>query len=371
MNSWFERKTCATAMLAVLAVSFAAAAAMAHPAAKPLTLVGNGDSSIDPRPPSGYPAYPATSAIEPNSPSQFLQAQYEVPQPGPLYSPQPFPVPQAAPGECPPPGGFDMPPTELAQPACFGTPWTWQVLPDGLMYKNYLASNEEARLGTELYHSKELGWMWDSNLGAHVGVIRYGTQDAAWPEGWQLDVEGVALVRLDGDRSIVDSDFRFGFPLTWREGPWEFKFGYYHISSHLGDIYIENHPGIERINYKREQLVMGLAYRPVPSLRFYGEANWAFAESGGSQPWEFQFGIDYSPAQPSGICGAPFAAINTKLMEDLNYSGNFTVEAGWQWRGQTGHTLRTGLEYFNGYSYERQFYNEWQSFIGAGVWYDF
>ena len=269
----------------------------------PITVLDDGHTAAAPLTHYIGTPYSAAGAIEPNSPSQFLQAQYEVGQPWPSApAAQPLPGQLAGPPcpvAAPPPAGFEPLPTELPQPAAWATPWTWQVLPDGLMYKNYLASNEEARLGTELYHSKELGWTWDSNLGAHVGLIRYGTQDAAWPEGFQLDAEGVALVRLDSDRSIVDSDFRFGFPLTWREGPWEFKFGYYHISSHLGDIYIENHPGIERINYKREQLVMGLAYRPVPSLRFYSEANWAFAEDGGSQPGSSSSASTTAPCSPA------------------------------------------------------------------------
>jgi hypothetical protein len=106
-------------------------------------------------------------------------------------------------------------------------------------------------------------------------------------------------------------------------------------------MYMLSHPDFVRLNYVREQLVLGVAYRPIPDLRFYGEANWAFHVDGGAQPWEFQFGIDYSPSQPNGFWGAPFAAINSKVEEDLNYSGNVTVEAGWQWRGPTGHTFRT------------------------------
>jgi hypothetical protein len=239
------------------------------------------------------------------------------------------------------------------------------------MFKNYLASNEEGRMGSQLYYDKNIGWTWDGSLGGHVGILRYGTQDALWPEGWQFDVDGVALPRLDSTRSIVSTDFRIGFPITYREGSWEFKFGYYHLSSHLGDLYMLSHPDVMRINYVREQLVMGVAYRPILDLRIYGEANWAFHNDGGSQPWEFQFGIDYSPSQPNGIYGAPFAAINSKIEEDLNYSGNVTFEAGWQWRGTTGHTFRTGLQYFDGYSFQRQFYNRYQELIGAGVWYDF
>ena len=361
MIAWYKPRAVAIALLVGISWHMGAAFVRAQPAAMPITDLQGRDTAVMP-----------AGAARPQAASDFLQTQYLAPQPGPALAPaEPLTMAEPVPSIAPPPGGFDAPPAQMPQQAAWTVPWTWQVLPDGLMYKDYLASNEEARLSSSLGHGKQTGWTWDSNLGGHVGILRYGTQDPAWPEGWQLDAEGVALVRLDSGRNLVSSDFRAGFPITRREGPWEFKFGYYHLSSHLGDLYIESHPGIERINYKREQLVFGVAYRPIADLRFYSEASWAFAEDGGSQPWEFQFGIDYSPAQPNGIWGAPFAAINAKIFEDLDYSGNFTAEAGWQWRGSTGHTLRTGVEYFNGYSFQRQFYNDFQSFVGAGVWYDF
>ena len=185
------------------------------------------------------------------------------------------------------------------------------------------------------------------SLGGHVGILRYGTQDSAWPEGWQFDVDGAALPRLDSSRNMVSTDFRIGFPLTAARGRGNSSSAII-ISARTWAICTCDPSQHARLDYVREQLVFGVAYRPICDLRFYGEANWAFAEGGGSQPWEFQFGIDYSPAQPNGFYGAPFAAINTKIEEDLNYSGNVTFEAGWQWRGPTGHTLRTGLEYFDG-----------------------
>ena len=348
----------AALLLSGLGWATLATSAHAQPAAMPITVLDNRDAA--------QPAGPQPGGPRPDVPGQSM------------LGPQPMLAPVGPPsfqepvsGVAPPPGAIALPNPQVPPAAAWVVPWTWQVLPDGLMYKNYLAGNEEGRLGSQLYYNKKIGWTWDASLGGHVGIIRYGTQEAAWPEGWQLDVDGAALPRLDSTRCIVSSDFRAGFPITYRQGSWEFKFGYYHLSSHLGDIYIEDHPGIMRLAYLREQLVFGVAYRPIPDLRFYSEANWAFAEGGGSQPWEFQFGIDYSPAQPSGFCGAPFAAVNSKIEEDLNYSGNVTFEAGWQWRGPTGHTLRTGLEYFDGYSFQRQFYNVYQQFVGAGVWYDF
>lgn len=347
MTSYSERRILGAVLLGWLIATVLATPALAQPAAMPITVLDNRD------------------AAEP------MPGQY-VPQPQRVVAPEPLPpFDDPPPSIAPPAGAIDLPNPQVPQAAVWTVPWTWQVLPDGLMFKNYLASNEEARLGSQLYDDKKIGWTWDTSLGGHVGILRYGTQDPAWPDGWQLDIDGVALPRLDSTRSMVSTDFRAGFPLTWREGPWECKFGYYHLSSHLGDLYMMSHPHVMRVDYVREQLVFGVAYRPIPDLRFYGEANWAFCESGPSQPWEFQFGIDYSPSQPNGIYGAPFAAINSKLEEDLNYSGNITFEAGWQWRGATGHTLRTGLEYFDGMDFQRQFYNQYRQFLGAGVWYDF
>ena len=327
--------------------------AHAQPATMPITVLDNRGATV----------------IESDEP--VLPRQY-VPRPQPVIIPDlPLPFEDPPPTVAPPAGAIALPNPQVPQAAAWTAPWTWQVLPDGLMFKNYLASNEEGRIGGQLYYDKKLGWTLDGSLGGHAGLLRYGSQDPAWPEGWQLDVDGVALPRLDSTLSMVSTDFRIGVPLTWREGPWECKFGYYHLSSHLGDMYMMSHPDVIRLNYVRQQLVFGVAYRPIPDLRFYGEANWAYHADGGSLPWEFQFGIDYSPSQPNGLYGAPFAAINWKIEEDLNYSGNLTFEAGWQWRGLTGHTLRTGLQYFDGMDFQRQFYNCYVQFIGAGVWYDF
>ena len=360
MASCSRRGIAGTLLLGWLGWTVLATPAHAQPEAMPITVLDNRDAAVI-----------QVSATEPVMARQYMPGQY-VPRPQPMVTPGPpqafdEPVPTIA----PPAGTVALPNSQVPQMVVWTEPWTWQVLPDGLMFKNYLASNEEGRLGSQLYRDKKIGWIWDINLGAHIGILRYGTQNPAWPEGWQLDVDGGVLPRLDSSRSMVSTDFRLGFPITRREGPWEFKFGYYHLSSHLGDLYMLAHPDVMRLNYVREQLVLGVAYRPICDLRFYGEANYAFHVDGGSQPWEFQFGIDYSPAQPNGLYGSPFAAINSKLREDVHYGGNVTVEAGWQWRGPTGQTLRTGLEYFNGMSFQRQFYDHYESLIGAGVWYDF
>ena len=151
----------------------------------------------------------------------------------------------------------------------------------------------------------------------------------------------------------------------------EAKFGYYHLSSHIGDEYLLKYPDFPRINYVRESLVSGLAVYLNPNLRLYSEAGYAFYIDGGAKPWEFQFGADFSPAEPTGLGGAPFFAINGHLRQENDFGGNMTVQTGWQWRGRTGHLLRFGMQYFNGMSDQYQFYNRFEEQIGAGLWYDY
>ena len=250
-------------------------------------------------------------------------------------------------------------------------PWTWQILPSGLMYKLYLASDREPRLGSEIVYQRNQGWLWDSTIGARVGLLRYGTTNELLPQGWQLDVEAAAFPRLDENRNLVECDFRAGLPLTTRQGPWELKAGYVHTCSHIGDLYLLGNPDFQRIDYVRDSIVWGLALYITPALRLYTETSGAFHYTGEAKPWEFQFGADFSSTAPTGPYGAPFCAINGHLREVNDFGGNMTVQAGWQWRGDTGHLLRIGMQYFSGMSEQTQFYNKFEEQIGGGLWYDF
>jgi hypothetical protein len=262
---------------------------------------------------------------------------------------------------------------QLRPPAHSREPWTWQMLPDGLLYRAYLAGGRESRFASQWMHERDKGWLWDIALGGRVGMLRYGTPDPIWPEGYQLDIEGAAFPRLTlgSVRDLTSVDFRFGLPLTFRRGPVETKFAYYHLSSHIGDEYMVTHATFDRTNYSRDVLVAGLALRPHRDLRLYAEAGWAFYIDGGSQPWEFQFGIDYSPVQRWCVLGTPFFAAGARIREEVDFGGNMTAQTGLQWRGQSGQLFRVGLHYFNGKSDQYQFFREHEEQVGLGMWYDY
>ncbi len=192
-------------------------------------------------------------------------------------------------------------------------PWSLQFVPDGLIYRSYLAGPRESRMAAVWdYDSKRGRWVIDGALGGRVGLLRYGNEDPLHPQGFQLDAEGAAFPRIDLQTQSWDletADFRWGLPLTYGRGPWEYKLAYYHLSSHLGDEYMESHPNVRRINFVRDAIVFGAAYRYREALRIYGEVGYLFHNDGGAKPWEFQFGAEYSQLAPTGVRGSPFAAI--------------------------------------------------------------
>jgi len=252
-------------------------------------------------------------------------------------------------------------------------PWTMQLLPQGLIYPSYMAGMKEPRIASMWVHDDNFKWVWDVALGGRAGLLRFGTPNSVLPEGIQLDLEGAVLLRLDmeHERNMMANDFRAGFPLTFGGKKWQFKTGYYHVSSHLGDHHLLR-TGEIRINYVRDAILLGVSRRFWNDFRAYAETAWAFYTGAETDPWEFQFGLEYAPIHPAhGFRGAPFAAIHLHLFQELNYSGYLCCQLGWQWRGACNQMFRLGLQYMNGYDDQFQFHRLKTNKIGLGIWYDF
>jgi hypothetical protein len=252
--------------------------------------------------------------------------------------------------------------------------WSWQWLPTGLIYRSYWAGVHEPRMALVTFYEGGDRTLWDATLGGRVGIWRYGDCDPLQPQGYQLDFYGAAIARLDVEhRQDLDStDYVFGFPLTYGVDNWQFKFGYAHLSSHVGDELALREPGTleERVNYVRDALVLGTSCYVLPVWRQYAEASWAFHLSGGAQPWEMQFGTELSPPGPTGHVGAPFLAVNGRIREEHNFGGDLSVQIGWLRRGIFGQTFRFGVHYYNGKSSQFQFFDNSEEQIGLGLWYD-
>ena len=238
-----------------------------------------------------------------------------------------------------------------------------------------MAGVHEPRMAIVAFYESGDRTLWDATLGGRVGLLRYGDCDPLCPQGFQLDFYGAAIARLDVEnRQDLDStDYVFGFPVTYGVGNWQFKFGYAHLSSHLGDELALRDPDTldERVNYVRDAIVLGASCYPYPVWRQYAEVGWAFHNSEGAQPWEAQFGSELSLPGPTGAAGSPFLAVNGRMREEHDFGGDLSIQAGWLRRGVLGQTLRFGAHYYNGKSSQFQFFDNFEEQIGLGLWYDF
>lgn len=257
-------------------------------------------------------------------------------------------------------------------------PWRWKWMPEGELYRSYFASNREVRLGIHFVHEEKMGKnYWDPILGGKIPLVRFGNQSRLYPEGFQLDLEGAALARLtlDEARDIHGTDYRFGIPLAYRKGHFEWKLGYYHISSHMGDEWIVEHyketGEVFRRNYVRDCIMFGIAYRPDANWRFYFGGDYGFYTKDGAEPWQIEAGAEYSPILLPGVHGSPFAAVHFNWNQENDWNTYVAFEAGWQWKTLYQHTLRTGLYMMSGHADQYQFYNRQEKQIGYGIWFDF
>ncbi len=250
----------------------------------------------------------------------------------------------------------------------------YHVLPDGLLWHSYLAGPQEPRISAILFGDDNGGYFWDATLGGRIGFLRYGTENAKNPKGWQWDLEGAAITRLNllESEDVESVDYRFGTQMTWAEGSWATKFGYFHLSSHVGDEYMIRNPTYERINYVTEALVLAVSNRPVEPVRVYGEISYAVKQSDGALRWQYQAGTEWTPPPPRPGKIAPFAAVNLGFRESTDYHMATTIQTGWGYQGpKSDRRLRFGLQYGHGPTSQFQFFTLREEYLGWGIWFDY
>ncbi len=261
------------------------------------------------------------------------------------------------------------------EPDSSSTSWEKQILPQGLMYPSYLASRKDPRLQSIITYDSDYGTLWDITLGGRAPIFRFGTTDPINPEGWEIELEGAALLRLDWERhrNLAGTDYRAGVPIVYGTRRWQFKTGYYHVSSHLGDNYLMDNFR-PRKHYSRDAIMLGGAFKPVDDVRIYAEFDYAFHRGQTTDPLEIQFGFEYAPQfdpTRSNWFSHPFFATHGHLFQERDFGGYWATQAGLQWRSASDSMLRLGAEFYVGGDDLYQFHTTYQRKIGAGLWYDF
>lgn len=130
----------------------------------------------------------------------------------------------------------------------------------------------------------------------------------------------------DGANGLQNSDFRVAVPLGARSGRWEGILSLVHVSSHLGDNFIEQNPDFESGAVSRNGFEAMALYGIVPDLRVFvgGDYNFATAVV---ETFAGRFGLDFDPrlGRPGTI--RPIGTFEA-MITDLTQRWSFDALAG-------------------------------------------
>ncbi len=255
---------------------------------------------------------------------------------------------------------------------------TFKLFPSGDVYPVYVADpHRPTNAITEMFYDNVRIEDTDTprsglNAGGRFGILRI---DSGKPGGrsWQVSISAGIDAVFDSQHKLdaIGWDGNYGLTVTTATGgPFGFKVGVLHQSSHIGDEYAAR-TGRERINYTREEVVVGMSWRVRPRLRAYGETGVQYiGRSEAQEPWRYELGLEYE-SRPKLWGGrfAWYAAGDLSSMEERDWRLDNALQAGLVTRSD-GRTYRLGVGWTDGRPPlgEFSFYTEqWLTF---GFWID-
>lgn len=171
---------------------------------------------------------------------------------------------------------------------------------------------------------------------------------------------------IAGGTELVNTDFYVGIPITYAKDKWSFRLRAYHISGHLGDEYIINHPTVKRVNPSNEYVDLAVSYQATEAIRVYAMPG-AIVHSDPSYKWQpmyIQYGTE---ARFLGykfyyqkVHGTLFLAMHWRNFQQLDWNFDGTYRFGYEVSKLQGigRKLRLFVGYHHGYSLEGQFAKE-------------
>lgn len=222
-----------------------------------------------------------------------------------------------------------------------------------------------------------VGWRFnDQILGKNIVDVSFGDTLAIyrWNEigpcngELQLELEGAlwaVFSPLEESSPLIDADYYVGFPITYAFGRWEFRLRGYHVSTHMGDEFLLDHPYFYRRNPSAEFIDFFVSNDFTDEIRFYGgvgvivhqdetfKTGRVFAEVGAELRLRQMGFTDFR----NQLYGEPYYAMNFRFRKDFKHHLDQTYVLGYEIGKLYGlcRKLRFYLQYHDGYSLDGQF----------------
>lgn len=189
-----------------------------------------------------------------------------------------------------------------------------------------------------------------------------------WDGQLQIDLEGALWAVFDplhDSSPLINADYYGGIPITYAAGDWSFRLRGYHISCHIGDEFLLNHPTFERRNPSAEFLDFYASWDYTDELRFYAGIGVIVAQDVSFRRGRvyYEAGVEVRMPQVgfidrcSQVYGMPIFAADFFHQTCQDKHINQTYVLGYEWGKLSGlqRKVRLFMEYHDGYSLEGQF----------------
>ena len=204
-------------------------------------------------------------------------------------------------------------------------------------------------------------------LGQRFGIYRFDDNEGL-DGAFSLHVEIGIFSRFfmeEKTRDLVNSDFRVGFPFEYRTGSWQLRAGYRHLSSHIGDDYVNRFPAfIEQTS--KDGVEAMVAYRATDAFRVYGGADYNFHTNLRMSRSAIRGGAEFDAVVAGdGDAVWPFLAADMEYFS-LSEKVGVTLTGGIGFRVR-GRLMRVEGRGHFGPTFVAQFRETDESFFGLGI----
>ncbi|MBS0654385.1 MAG: DUF1207 domain-containing protein [Verrucomicrobia bacterium] len=196
----------------------------------------------------------------------------------------------------------------------------------------------------------------------------------------QLEIEGAIFAifnQSEYSSPLINADYYVALPLSYAYNRWAHRVRIYHISSHLGDEYMNRRHHAKRLNKSFEAIDLFTSYNLTDQIRLYGGVG-VIAHSDSEmklKPLYAEYGLEARVGRREWkeLYGVPYLAMHFRNYQDRDYDIDATFALGYEVGkiSGLGQKLRVSLEYHNGFCDEGQFSRKRSDYIQAKVAYGF
>jgi hypothetical protein len=215
-----------------------------------------------------------------------------------------------------------------------------------------------------------LSGVFAGNFGETFSIYR---NKAIFGGEWDFGVQAGVFSIFDVSKSSIDlinADYLVGLISSYRNGRFSGFIRLHHQSSHLGDEFILNNPGVTRINLSFEELDAKLSYEVTRWLRLYGGGGVLVHRYPAIGRGTSQWGLELtSPRTYLGGRLRPVAYADFQANERSNWTIARSILAVCQFENARigDRQIQLLAEYFAGPSPDGQFYTQKVEWIGVGI----